>query len=162
MRIPAFLSVEVPAKKSYYEKTVPCPGVSGIRKMGMKEKKKKKKKKKNYKIKTRPRRSFGKRPPAPRNQKGNQAGHLSERTVEGQGGRLALGSQPVSCSGRSQGQRHQRGVSTFRLESTGVRPFDRRQRGVSAFPPERATPLGVSVDSAPPSRSDEPERGYDA
>ena len=36
-------------------------------------------------IKTRPRRAFGKRPPAPRNQnENNQAGHSPEHTVEGQ------------------------------------------------------------------------------
>ena len=57
----------------------------------------------------------------------------------------------VNYSGRSQ-----RGVRTFRLES-GL--SGRRKRGVSAFPPERATPLGVSVGFAPPSRS-EPERSY--
>ena len=44
-------------------------------------------KKKNCTIKKRPRRAFGKRPPAPRKTKReNQAGHSSERTVEGQGG----------------------------------------------------------------------------
>ena len=35
-------------------------------------------------IKTRPRRAFGKRPPAPRKSKENQADHSSERAVEGQ------------------------------------------------------------------------------
>ena len=40
---------------------------------------------KNYTIKTRPRRrAFGKRPPAPRKPKENQAGHSPERAVEGQ------------------------------------------------------------------------------
>ena len=60
---PFFFSLSLPGRGTCGRATIPL------------------KKKKNCTIKTCPRRAFGKRAPAPRNQKENQAGHSSERAV---------------------------------------------------------------------------------